>query len=70
MLSRTHGQPASPTTFGKEFAIFASRLDKQLTQLKNLQLTVKLNGATGNYNAHHVAYPKVDWVSFTKKFVR
>ncbi|MBI2668131.1 adenylosuccinate lyase [Candidatus Woesearchaeota archaeon] len=69
MLSRTHGQPASPTTFGKEFKVFASRSKKQLDQLGTYKLLVKLNGATGNYDAHHVAYPEVDWIAFTRDFV-
>lgn len=69
MLARTHGQPASPTTFGKEMAVFASRLGRQLDQLKGCKLTAKLNGATGNYNALVVAYPKIDWVAFSKKFI-
>ncbi|MBS3073974.1 adenylosuccinate lyase [Candidatus Pacearchaeota archaeon] len=69
MLARTHGQPASPTTFGKEFKVFALRLRRQLDQLRTYELLVKLNGATGNYNAHHVAYPEVDWIAFTKDFV-
>ncbi|OGM12103.1 adenylosuccinate lyase [Candidatus Woesebacteria bacterium RBG_16_34_12] len=67
MLSRTHGQPASPTTLGKEFAIFASRLEKQIQTFP--QLTGKLNGAVGNYNAHLVAFPKVDWIKFSNNFV-
>lgn len=69
MLARTHGQPASPTTFGKEFKVFAHRLARQLNQIKFHNLQVKLNGATGNYNAHMAAYPKVDWMKFTKDFV-
>ncbi len=69
MLARTHGQPASPTTFGKEFKIFAVRLSKQTSILKNIKISVKLNGASGNYNAHIAAYPKVDWVKFSKNFV-
>ncbi len=69
MLARTHGQPASPTTFGKEFKVFASRLEWQLAQLENHKILVKLNGATGNYNAHHVSYPEVDWIEFTQNFV-
>ncbi|MCK4730285.1 MAG: adenylosuccinate lyase [Candidatus Aenigmarchaeota archaeon] len=69
ILGRTHGQPASPTTFGKEFKVYASRLKNQLEQLKNYELLVKLNGATGNYNAHHAAYPDVDWINFTRDFV-
>ncbi len=69
MLARTHGQPASPTTFGKEFKVFSSRLKRQLDQLKQNNILAKLNGATGNYNAHYIAYPKVDWVVFTKEFI-
>jgi adenylosuccinate lyase len=69
MLGRTHGQPASPTTFGKEFKIFASRLDRQLQQLSAHQLLTKFSGATGNYHALHAAYPKVDWIGFTLKFI-
>ncbi|MBU0456749.1 MAG: adenylosuccinate lyase [Nanoarchaeota archaeon] len=69
MLARTHGQPASPTTFGKEFKVFASRLRRQLDQLGAYEILVKLNGATGNYDAHHVAYPQVDWIEFTRDFV-
>lgn len=70
MLARTHGQPASPTTFGKEFKIFAARLKRQLLQLKNHKLQAKLNGATGNYNALHVALPNINWINFSKKFVK
>lgn len=70
MLARTHGQPASPTTVGKEFKVFASRLERQIDQLKNYEIFVKLNGATGNYNAHNVAYPKVDWLEFTRDLVQ
>jgi len=69
MLARTHGQPASPTTFGKEFNVFAQRLDRGLSHLMSQKILVKLNGATGNYNAHMVAFPKTDWLKFTKKFV-
>ncbi len=69
MLSRTHGQPASPTTFGKEFAIFASRLIKYARSLQSVKILAKLNGAVGNYNALAVAYPKTDWISFSKKFI-
>ncbi len=69
MLARTHGQPASPTTFGKEFKVFASRMQRQLAQAAGYEILVKLNGATGNYNAHHVAYPNVDWMNFTKNFI-
>lgn len=69
MLARTHGQPASPTTFGKEIRVFAVRLEKQLKILKNLKIEAKLNGATGNYNAHAVAYPNTNWLQFSKKFI-
>lgn len=69
MLARTHGQSASPTTFGKEMKVYTLRLEKRLEELRSIQIESKLNGATGNYNAHHVAYPKVDWASFSKKFI-
>lgn len=69
MLARTHGQPASPTTLGKEFKVFEARLGRQLDQLRKFRVLAKLNGATGNYNAHIAAYPNVDWVAFTKKFI-
>lgn len=69
MLARTHGQSASPTTFGKEMRVFSLRLEKRLEGLKSIKIEAKLNGATGNYNAHHVAYPKVDWATFSKKFI-
>ncbi|MCL5666571.1 MAG: adenylosuccinate lyase [Patescibacteria group bacterium] len=69
MLSRTHGQPASPTTFGKEFKIFAQRLNRGLNHLQGQKILVKLNGATGNYNALAAAYPKIDWINFSKKFI-
>ena len=69
MLARTHGQPASPTTFGKEFRIFHARLVRQLEQLKKHTLQAKLNGATGNYNALVAAYPMVDWIAFSKNFI-
>jgi len=68
MLARTHGQPASPTTFGKELKNFTSRLEKQSAILKNIKLSTKLNGATGNYNALVAAYPKIDWIKFSKAF--
>src|SRR3989344_5079053 len=70
MLARTHGQPASPTTFGKEFKIFEERLSRQIGQIKNHVLLAKLNGATGNYNALHAAYPRIDWVNLSKKFIK
>lgn len=69
MLGRTHGQPASPTTFGKEIAVFAARLAKQLAILKTKKISVKFSGATGNFNAHSAAYPKVDWIKFAEKFI-
>jgi len=69
MLSRTHGQSASPTTFGKEMKVFVNRLEKQSNILKNMKISVKFSGATGNFNAHAVAYPKIDWIAFTKNFI-
>ncbi|KGL47319.1 adenylosuccinate lyase [Porphyromonas cangingivalis] len=68
MLAKTHGQPASPTKLGKEFKVFAYRLEQQLALLKAIPHTVKFGGATGNMNAHHVAYPDVDWRGFARKF--
>jgi len=67
MLSRTHGQPASPTTLGKEFANVAARLDRAIASIQAVQPLAKLNGATGNYNAHVSAYPEVDWPAFSAK---
>jgi len=69
MLARTHGQPASPTSLGKEFYVFVERLTKQIEQVKAVPFSAKFGGATGNLNAHHVAYPKIDWVSFANNFV-
>ena len=69
MLSRTHGQTASPTTLGKEIANVVARLERQRKQIGAVELTGKINGAVGNYNAHVVAYPEVDWASFSKRFV-
>jgi len=69
LLSRTHGQPASPTTLGKEMANTAYRLQRQLTQLENVEVMGKINGAVGNYNAHFSAYPDIDWQGFAEKFV-
>ncbi len=69
LLARTHGQPASPTTFGKEFKVFSSRLERQQEQLSQSTILAKLNGATGNYNAHYAAYPQVDWSQFTTDFI-
>lgn len=69
MLAKTHGQPASPTRLGKEINVFAYRLKQQLVLLKACPLTAKFGGATGNYNAHHVAYPAYDWKDFGNRFV-
>ena len=69
MLSRTHGQPASPTTMGKELANFLSRLDRQLDLLKSIEYLAKMNGAVGNYNAHIIAYPNVDWESVANGYI-
>lgn len=69
MLAKTHGQPASPTRLGKEIEVYVYRLNEQLTSLRNCKLTVKFGGATGNYNAHHVAYPQYDWKAFGDRFV-
>ena len=69
MLARTHGQPASPTRLGKEIGVFVSRLEKQIEALKTIPYTAKFGGATGNFNAHHVAYPDKDWHSFGDGFV-
>ncbi len=69
MLAKTHGQPASPTRLGKEIMVFVYRLNEQLAQLKSAKLTAKFGGATGNFNAHHVAYPGIDWRSFGNAFV-
>ena len=70
MLARTHGQPASPTRLGKEIMVFAYRLKKQFEVLKTIPVTAKFGGATGNYNAHAVAFPNIDWKNFGDKFVR
>ena len=69
MLSRTHGQPASPTTLGKEMANIAKRLERAIQNIKKVRMTGKMNGAVGNYNAHLSAYPNVDWESFSKQVV-
>ncbi|MEG9532859.1 adenylosuccinate lyase [Mannheimia indoligenes] len=69
LLSRTHGQPASPTTIGKEMANVAYRLQRQYKQLENLEILGKINGAVGNYNAHLSAYPEIDWHTFSQEFV-
>lgn len=69
MLAKTHGQPASPTRLGKEVMVFVYRLEEQLAQLKACRITAKFGGATGNFNAHHVAYPEYDWKEFGNRFV-
>jgi len=69
MLAHTHGQPASPTTLGKEIAVFAERLTIQISQLHNVPYSAKFGGATGNFNAHQVAYPQYNWVEFGNAFV-
>lgn len=69
MLARTHGQPASPTRLGKEIQVFSERLARQIAHLKTLKLPAKFGGATGNFNAHFVAYPASDWVAFGNHFV-
>ena len=69
MLAKTHGQPASPTRLSKEIEVFAYRLREQLSQLRNCKISAKFGGATGNYNAHHVAYPQYDWKVFGNRFV-
>ncbi len=69
MLARTHGQPASPTKLGKEVYVFVERLDEQLTRLEETPYSAKFGGATGNFNAHHVAYPNIDWVDFANEFL-
>ena len=69
LLAHTHGQPASPTKLGKEFMVFAERLEIQLNNLKNIPNSAKFGGATGNFNAHHIAYPGVNWVDFSNNFV-
>jgi adenylosuccinate lyase len=69
MLAKTHGQPASPTRLGKEIMVYVYRLSVQLDQIKQIPITAKFGGATGNYNAHHVAYPQYDWKQFGNRFV-
>ena len=69
MLAKTHGQPASPTRLGKEIMVYVYRLEEQLRGLKDTPITAKFGGATGNYNAHHVAYPQYDWREFGNSFV-
>ena len=69
MLAHTHGQPASPTRLGKEIYVFAERMEKQLDLIKTIPFSAKFGGATGNFNAHHVAYPSINWVQFAENFV-
>lgn len=69
MLARTHGQPASPTKLGKEIFVFAERIITQLELLNNIPFCAKFGGATGNFNAHHVAYPQIDWITFSNYFI-
>ena len=69
MLARTHGQPASPTRVGKEIYVFVSRLKEQIEMLEHTKFSAKFGGATGNFNAHHVAYPEIDWNNFAETFV-
>ncbi len=69
MLAHTHGQPASPTTLGKEIMVFVERIENQLQQFSHIPFTAKFGGATGNFNAHFVAFPKTDWIKFANEFV-
>ncbi len=69
MLAHTHGQPASPTTLGKEIMVFAERIGNQIEQFIGIPFTAKFGGATGNFNAHHIAFPKFDWIKFANEFV-
>jgi adenylosuccinate lyase len=69
MLAHTHGQPATPTRMGKEFMVFVERLNKQIEQLRLIPYSAKFGGATGNFNAHHVAFPDIDWAGFADHFV-
>ena len=69
MLAKTHGQAASPTILGKEMYVFVERLQAQLKQLKNIDYSAKFGGATGNFNAHHIAYPETNWMAFADTFV-
>ena len=70
MLARTHGQPASPTRLGKEFAVFVERLNQQFDLLNDIPCAAKFGGATGNFNAHHLAYPEIQWEEFARSFVQ
>ena len=68
MLARTHGQAASPTRLGKEIMVFVERMENQIQLFSYIPFTAKFGGATGNFNAHHVAFPKYDWVKFANEF--
>lgn len=70
MLAMTHGQPATPTTIGKELAVFYNRLKRQTTYIRAHKLQGKLGGATGTWGAHVAAYPSVDWLQFTQRFIK
>jgi adenylosuccinate lyase len=70
MLARTHGQPASPTTLGKEMYVFCERIENQLSLLKKIPASGKFGGATGNFNAHNAAFPKIDWIKFANNFLK
>ena len=70
MLAHTHGQPASPTRLGKEIMVFVERIENQIEQLIDIPFTAKFGGATGNFNAHHAAFPKIDWVKWGNEFVK
>jgi adenylosuccinate lyase len=69
MLAHTHGQPASPTKLGKEIMVFVERIEDQIEQLIDIPFTAKFGGATGNFNAHHIAFPKVDWIKLSNEFI-
>ena len=69
LLAKTHGQPASPTKLGKEIEVYLIRLNEQIKLLKQVPHAAKFGGATGNFNAHHVAYPEIDWHHFSHQFV-
>ena len=70
MLARTHGQPASPTRLGKEFKVFEVRINEQIKQLNNIPFSAKFGGATGNFNAHHLTFPKINWKKFAESFIK
>ena len=70
LLARTHGQPASPTRLGKEIEVFITRLEAQFKSINSIPNAAKFGGATGNFNAHKVAYPKINWQSFASKFLK